>query len=110
VTTTWGLGTDIAVPGDFDGDGRTDLAVYRPSSGTWYFLYAKNNFTTSASAAWGTSTDRPMVGDYDGDGKADLALFSGGTWKILFSGANYTTSVSVGWGLASDVPLPVKPW
>src|SRR4029077_15737273 len=36
----WGSLGDIPVPGDFDKDGNTDLAVFRPSSGIWYIWYS----------------------------------------------------------------------
>ena len=49
----WGAATDIAVPGDYDGDRRSDIAVFRPSTGTWQVW---NQF----SRAWGTATDVPL--------------------------------------------------
>ena len=82
---------------DFDGDGATDLAVFRPSNNAWY--------TPGASVVWGVDGDIPVPGDYDGDGKTDLAVFrpSDGVWYVLRSGGGSTSSA---WGTGGDIPVP----
>jgi hypothetical protein len=45
-----GASGDIPVPGDYDGDGRTDAAIYHPADGTWHLA-------DGTTAQWGNSTD-----------------------------------------------------
>lgn len=40
VVQAWGLPDDRPVPGDYDGDGKTDFSVFRPSTGEWYVFEA----------------------------------------------------------------------
>jgi uncharacterized repeat protein (TIGR03803 family) len=98
-------------PSDFDGDGKADVTVYRPSAGTWSILNSSTNYTTSNSYQWGVSTDVPVPGDYDGDGKADVAAYrpSTGEWFIHRSSDGGLTYGS--WGARAsaglgDIPVP----
>ena len=51
---SFGSADDVLVPGDYDGDGATDLAVYRTSTGTWHI---RNQF----SLRLGEAGDEPLV-------------------------------------------------
>ncbi|HQU84466.1 MAG TPA: M36 family metallopeptidase, partial [Pyrinomonadaceae bacterium] len=85
---------------DFDGDGKTDVSVFRPSDGNWYLLRSTAGF---GSVSWGLSTDTLVPGDYDNDNKTDPAVYRGGNWLILQSSNN--TFSSIGWGNATDKPV-----
>jgi 4-amino-4-deoxy-L-arabinose transferase-like glycosyltransferase len=79
------LRREVPVPGDYDGDGTVDAAVYSVDSADW-------RITTAAGLEirrqFGTPrTDLPVPADYDGDGVTDLAVYEHGTgrWRILFA-------------------------
>ena len=62
VAYQWGLPTDIPLPSDFDGDARTDLVVYRPSSGEWFIRYSSAAYSSVSSPyQWGLASDVPIV-------------------------------------------------
>ena len=89
---------------DFDGDGKSDLSIFRPSNGQWWYQQS-SNFVVKA-LQFGISTDEPVPADYDGDGKTDIAIFrpSTGEWFVLRS--SNQSFYSVPFGISTDKPAP----
>ena len=101
--------------GDIDGDGKGDLIVWRPGSGTWFYLLSSTGYSYAAQGQrqWGNSAlgDRPIIADIDGDGLVDFTVWraSTGTWFWLKSTANYDVNQQrqVQWGnnALGDIPM-----
>jgi hypothetical protein len=105
-TTCTPIGGTVRSRADFDGDGRTDLSVFRPSEGNWYLNQSTAGFGV---IKWGVAGDTLVPGDYDGDNKTDTAVFrpnadpSQPDYFILRS--NGFTVAGVSWGLSGDIPV-----
>jgi len=105
VTQSWGTSGDKPVPGDYDGDGKTDFSVFRPSTGQWFVLQS-SDYAWAPVFAWGTPTDFRVPADYDGDGRTDRAVWrpSDGIWYIVRSSDQ--ASFYQAYGMNGDLPAP----
>jgi len=100
----FGATSDVPVPGDYNGDGKTDAVIFRPSTGLWYGP-ATGQAQIVIQQIVGQSGDIPVPGDYDGDGKTDPAIYrpSTGMFFAVLSGGGTKSST---FGAPGDVPVP----
>ena len=91
-------------PFDYDGDGKSDISVFRPAENKWYILQSSN--LAFRERAFGAAGDIPTPSDFDGDGRTDPAIFrpSAGDWWYLSSLSG--NQVNVHFGQNGDIPRP----
>jgi hypothetical protein len=104
---------DYPLTGDFDGDGRDDIATWRPGPGDQGHFYVVNSATMTITVVdLGTTGDNPMiVGDYNGDRRDDFAVYRKALglkgpshwYYITEPGTHYT---AIPFGQSDDVPAP----
>ena len=88
----WGTKGDAPLPADYDGDGKVEIAIWRPSDGNWYISRENRSWTERGDdywiIQWGTKGDAPLPADYDGDGKAEIAVGRYSEGKLYISTDN----------------------
>ena len=89
---------------DFDGDGMTDLSIFRPVWGDWW--YSKSSNGGNGAFKFGVGTDKIVPADFTGDGKTDIAVWrpSTGEWLVLRS--EDSSFYSFPFGSPGDIPAP----
>ncbi|MFG1605026.1 FG-GAP repeat domain-containing protein, partial [Actinoplanes sp. NPDC049265] len=107
--TTWWTGARSGASADFNGDGTSDIGVYRVNAGQWHILNLRNREQIVASYEYGGDpSDIPLSGDFDGDGYTDIALYrkGAGQWHIKSTHRNVQIAGSLPYGGdPSDVPV-----
>jgi hypothetical protein len=88
---------------DFGTDHKSDISIFRPSDGNWWFL--DSNTLQQTSVGWGINGDIIVPADYDGDGTCDVAVFrpSNGTWFVIKSMGG---TINQQFGVPGDIPVP----
>ncbi|MBP6003394.1 MAG: VCBS repeat-containing protein [Pyrinomonadaceae bacterium] len=94
----------VRSPFDFDGDNKTDISIFRPAPGEWW--YSKSSNGGNGAVTFGTVTDTLTPGDFTGDGKTDVAFYrpSSGNWFVLRS--EDFSFYAFPFGTTGDVPVP----
>lgn len=109
----FGLANDVMTPEDYDGDGKDDLAVWRPGapSVAAFYIYQSSNNTVRIEQFGQTGDDPIVVGDYDGDGRADPAVYRPGavgqqSYFFYLGSLNNPTRITtfVPWGRGPSTP------
>ena len=90
---------------DFDGDGRADPSVTRPSDFYWHQLSTAGGYTYSATQ-FGSPGDTVVPGDYDGDGKTDISIFHPATGDWWYKASSDGVTRVMHWGQNGDLPMP----
>ncbi|MBV9215107.1 MAG: VCBS repeat-containing protein [Acidobacteria bacterium] len=101
----WGLAADYLTPGDYDGDGKADIAVWRNDPEPAYYIIQSSNGVLR-NFKFGKQNDFPVPADYDGDGKTDPAVWREGQQaQFWYQSSKYGGQVMVPWGSFGDTPV-----
>ncbi len=94
---------DRPVSGDWNGDGTTDVGVYRSTVTGGLWQLAGTSGTTGIR--WGGADDTPLVGDWDGNGRSEVGVRRLKTTVFTMRAANGRTTAFSGVGSATDTTV-----
>ena len=102
----FGASGDLPVASDYDGDGKADVAIFRPNGANGAEWWMQRSTQGLLALQFGSSTDKAVPGDFTGDGRSDVAFFrpSTGFWFVLRS--QDFSFFAFPWGQAGDIAAP----
>jgi hypothetical protein len=102
-TFSYGTASDIAVSGDWDGNGTSTPGVFR--NGMWYLRNSSTSGVANVSLSFGATGDTPIVGDWNGDGKDSIGTWHDGTVQLRNANSTGSANLTFTYGQTGDVPL-----
>lgn len=95
---------------DFDGDGRSDVSIFRPGNGQWWI---DNSSEGPTAAQFGAEGDKPIGADFDGDGRADISVWRPGPPDVaalyILNSSDLTVRIEL-FGQEGDDPVLMGDW
>ena len=88
---------------DFDGDQKTDVSIFRPDLGQWW--YSRSTDGGNNAFQFGQSTDAPTPADYTGDGKTDITFWRNSS-ELYILRSEDSTFFAYPFGASGDIPAP----
>jgi len=103
IVLTYGLPGDKPVVGDWNGDGRDTIGVYR--NGIFYLRNSNTNGYADLSFTFGLPGDLPVAGDWNGDGIDTIGVYRDGTFFLRNSNSSGAPDIVLTLGIPGDVPI-----
>jgi hypothetical protein len=100
---------DLAIAGDWDGDGLSTIGVYRPSTSTFYLKNSNTQGLPDLTISFGDGPggDLPIVGDWNGDGVWTIGVYRPSTSTFYLRNSNTAgfPDLSIPYGAVGDKPI-----
>lgn len=103
----FGQSGDLPIAGDFDGNGKDGVGVFRSSTGQFFLNDEKLNGIVSATISFGSPGDFPSAGDWNGDGSDGIAVYRPSTGQFFLNNNNVSNVADLVFvfGTSDDLPL-----
>ncbi len=112
---TYGLSTDTPITGDWNGDGKSEIGVFRSGQ---FILDQDNDGVADTRVNFGMTGDRPVTGDWDNDTFYEIGVYRtvlGSQGQFILDNTTYNTpgtwtgtvSSRINFGMSTDVPIPI---
>ena len=103
VAIPFGNPHDVPITGDWDGSGKTQIGVYRPSDDTFYV--GDSGGVAAQSLTYGNPNDLPITGDWNGSGKTQIGVYRPSDRTFYMGDVNGVSYASLTYGNPNDVPI-----